>query len=130
MCDNLKTGAARPDPYDSQINPAYAELAGFYGALIDPPRARQPKDDPRVERPIPYTRDWLFAGRYFTSLAQMQAEALRWARAVYGDHKHRGLDGQTPRSMISASVRVRPVSCSRGAAAWCGGAWCGVANFT
>jgi hypothetical protein len=92
--------------------------------------SQKPKDDSRVERPIPYIRDSLFAGRYFTVLAQMQAEALRWAREVYGVHKHRGLDGQTPRSMISPSVRGRLVSCSRGAGAWCGGAWSGVANFT
>jgi hypothetical protein len=91
--------------------------------------SQKPKDDSRVERPIPYIRDSLFAGRYFTVLAQMQAEALRWAREVYGDHKHRGLDGQTPRSMISARCGVGS-SARRGAGAWCGGAWSGVANFT
>ena len=45
---------------------------------------------------MPYIRDSFFAGRDFASLAQMQAEALRWATEVYGVHKHRGLDGQTP----------------------------------
>ncbi|MGB9305095.1 MAG: IS21 family transposase, partial [Mycobacterium sp.] len=60
---------------------------------------------PRIERPMPYIRDSFFAGREFTSLAQMQAEALRWATDVYGVHKHRGLDGQTPASMFTAVER-------------------------
>jgi transposase len=48
VCDNLKTGVTRPDLYDPQINLAYGELAAFYGTLIDPARARKPKDKPRV----------------------------------------------------------------------------------
>ena len=102
VCDNLKTGVDRADLYDPQINLAYGELATFYGTLIDPARARKPKDKPRIERPMPYIRDSFFAGREFTSLAQMQAEALRWATEVYGVHKHRGLDGQTPASVFTA----------------------------
>jgi transposase len=48
VCDNLKTGVDRPDLYDPQINRAYAELASYYGTLVDPARARKPKDKPRV----------------------------------------------------------------------------------
>jgi hypothetical protein len=44
VCDNLKTGVTRPDLYDPQINLAYGEMAAYYGALIDPARARKPKD--------------------------------------------------------------------------------------
>ena len=76
VCDNLKTGVDRPDLYDPKINRAYAELAAFYGMLIDPARAGKPKDKPRIERPMPYIRDSFFAGREFTSLAQMQDAAL------------------------------------------------------
>lgn len=46
VCDNLKTGVVKPDLYDPQLNRAYAELAGFYGCLIDPARAKKPKDYP------------------------------------------------------------------------------------
>ena len=102
VCDNLKAGVTRPDLYDPQINLAYGELAAFFGTLIDPARARKPKDKPRIERPMPYIRDSFFAGRDFSSLSQMQAEAIRWATEVYGVHKHRGLDGQTPGSVFNA----------------------------
>jgi transposase len=105
VCDNLKTGVIRPDLYDPQINLAYGELAAFYGALIDPARANKPKDKPRIERPMPNIRDSFFAGRQFDSLPQMQGDAIRWATEVYGVHKHRGLDGQTPRSVFDAVER-------------------------
>lgn len=105
VCDNLKTGVVRPDLYDPQINLAYGELAAFYGALIDPARAGKPKDKPRIERPMPYIRDSFFAGREFDSMPQMQHEALRWCSEVYGRHKHRGIDGQTPASLFEAIER-------------------------
>ena len=105
VCDNLKTGVIRPDLYDPQINLAYGELASFYGTLIDPARAGKPKDKPRVERPIPNIRDSFFAGRHFDSILQMQSEALRWCHEVYGRHKHRGIDGQSPASLFAAAER-------------------------
>jgi len=42
--DNLATGVSKADLYDPKINRAYAELAEHYGVLIDPGRARKPKD--------------------------------------------------------------------------------------
>ena len=52
---------------------------------------------------MPYIRDSFFAGREFTSLAQMQGEALRWATEVYGVHKHRGNWTGNPGSVFTAS---------------------------
>lgn len=57
VCDNLRTGVDKPDLYDPQINRSYAELASHYATLVDPARARKPKDKPRVERPMTYVRD-------------------------------------------------------------------------
>src|SRR5262249_40521805 len=54
--DNLRTGVDRPDLYDPKINRSYAELAAYYGVLVDPARSRKPRDKARVERPMPYVR--------------------------------------------------------------------------
>ncbi len=100
--DNLKTGVDKPDLYDPKINRSFAELAVHYDTLVDPARAFRPKDKPRVERPMPYVRDSFWRGREFTSLAQMQAEALRWCREVAGTRACRPLDGAAPGAVFTA----------------------------
>ena len=85
--DNLRTGVDRPDLYDPKINRSYAELAARYGTLVDPARARKPKDKAAVERPMPYVRDSFWRGREFTGLAQMQAAAVSWSADVAGQRK-------------------------------------------
>ena len=44
VSDNLKTGVIKPDIYDPLLNRSYAEFAAHYGCLVDPARARKPKD--------------------------------------------------------------------------------------
>ncbi|MFD0584803.1 IS21 family transposase [Dactylosporangium darangshiense] len=101
--DNLATGVERADLYDPKLNRAYAELAEHYGVLIDPARARKPRDKPRVERPMPYVRDSLWRGRQFTSLAQMQTAAVDWCLKVAGQRACRPLDGAAPAAVFTAA---------------------------
>lgn len=100
--DNLKTGVDKPDLYDLKINKSYAELATYYGALVDPARALPPKDKPRVERPMPYVRESFWRGRQFTSLEHMQTEALVWARDTAGRRQSRPLDGAAPMAVFES----------------------------
>jgi transposase len=102
VSDNLKTGVIKPDLYDPKLNRAYAELAAYYGVLIDPARASKPKDKPRVERAVPYVRDSMWRGRVWTSEADMQRAALVWCRDVAGRRAHRGLDGAAPLAVFEA----------------------------
>jgi transposase len=100
--DNLKTGVDKPDLYDPKINRSYAELAAHYDTLIDPARAFKPKDKPRVERPMPYVRDSFWRGRTFTSLEEMQDEAVRWSSQVAGTRSCRPLAGAAPAAVFEA----------------------------
>jgi transposase len=113
--DNLKTGVERPDLYDPKINRSYAELAAHYGVLADPARAFRPTDKPRVERPMPYVRDSFWRGREFTSLEQMQAEAVRWCTEVAGARACRPLDGAAPAAVFAAveKAALRPLPADR-----------------
>ncbi len=109
--DNLKTGVDKPDLYDPKLNRSYAELAVHYDTLVDPARAFKPKDKPRVERPMPYVRDSFWRGREFTSLAQMQAQAVSWSREVAGARSCRPLDGAAPGAVFAAveAPALRPL---------------------
>ena len=101
--DNLKTGVERPDLYDPKINRSYAELGAHYGLLIDPARIFKPKDKARVERPMPYVRDSFWRGRQFTSLEQMQTDAVRWSTEVAGRRACRPLGGAAPAVVFAAT---------------------------
>jgi transposase len=109
--DNLKTGVDKPDLYDPKLNRSYAELAAHYGCLIDPARALKPRDKARVERPMPYVRDSFWRGREFTSLEQMQAEAVRWSLEVAGRRACRPLEGAAPAAVFGAIEKdaLRPL---------------------
>jgi hypothetical protein len=101
----------KPDLYDPKLNRSYAELAEHYDTLIDPARAAKPKDKPQVERPMPYVRDSFWRGREFTSVGQMQQQALAWCRDVAGQRHCRPLQGAAPMSVFAAveAQTLRPL---------------------
>ena len=73
--DNLRTGVARADLYDPQLNRSARRLAEHYGVLIDPARSNKPRDKP----------GW--SGRCPTSGTRSGAAAVRLA---LGDADRRG----------------------------------------
>jgi transposase len=52
-----------------------------------------------------YVRDSFWKGREFTSLGQMQADALRWTRGVAGARHCRALEGAAPLRVFEAIER-------------------------
>src|SRR5207253_1173171 len=93
--DNLKAGVCKPDRYDPKINRGYAELAGYYGVLVDPARAYHPRDKAVIEAHQRYIRSSFFAGRSWGSLAAMTADAETWCTQVAGQRRPRPLEGRT-----------------------------------
>jgi len=93
--DNLSAGILKADRYEPRLNRAYGELARYYGCLVDPTRARRPKDHARVERAVDYARESFFRGRTFSSLAEMRQAAEGWCREVAGMRVH-GSTGERP----------------------------------
>ena len=119
--DNLATGVTKADLYDPKINRAYAELAAHYQVLVDPARARKPKDKPRVERPMRYIRDSFWRGREWRDEAHMQEAALpgasRWPVGVTTAPSEAPSRRRVPRRRGAASS----VRCRRLPSSWPGG---------
>ena len=100
--DNLKAGVCKPDLYDPKINRAYAELARHYGCLVDPARAYHPRDKATIEAHQRYIRSSFFAGRSWSSLAAMTADAETWCVRVAGQRRPRPLEGRTVAEVFAA----------------------------
>jgi len=74
--DNLKTGIAKADRYEPDVNPAYADLAAHYGACVIPARVEKPRDKAKVEAGVLIAYRWIYAvlrNRTFFSLASLNA---------------------------------------------------------
>jgi transposase len=83
--DNLKTGVTRPDRYEPDSNPAYAELAAHYGTAVLPARPRRPRDKAKVETGVPISYREILAPlrkRTFYSLAELNGAIAVQFKAV------------------------------------------------
>jgi transposase len=77
--DNLKSGVRRPDRYEPDLNPTYAELARHYGAAVVPARVRRPRDKAKAEQGVLLAERWILAAlrnRRFFSIAELH-EAIK-----------------------------------------------------
>ena len=74
--DNLKSGVKRPDHYDPELNPTYADLAQHYGVAVIPARPYRPRDKAKVEQGVLLAERWIIAAlrnRSFGSLGELKA---------------------------------------------------------
>jgi transposase len=78
--DNLKSGVKRPDYYDPDLNPTYADLARHYGVAVIPARPYHPRDKAKVEQGVLLAERWIIAAlrnRTFGSLDDLKKRSLR-----------------------------------------------------
>jgi transposase len=104
--DNMKAIVDRADAIDPRINDAFLEYAQARGFVVDPTRVRHPRDKPRVERCVSYTRGNYFAGESFRDLEDCRARAEAWCRDVAGTRVH-GSTRQRPAEVFAAEEAPR-----------------------
>ena len=85
VCDNLRSGVSRPDRYEPEVNPTFAEMAAHYGVAIIPARAYKPRDKAKAESGVLIAERWIIArlrDRKFYSLGEANAAVAACAAEI------------------------------------------------
>ena len=72
--DNTKCAVVRPDRYEPDLNPSFADMAAHYGTAVIPARVRKPRDKAKVESGVLTVERWILAAlrnRTFFSLTEV-----------------------------------------------------------
>jgi transposase len=104
VLDNLREGVLRPDVYDPELNPLYADVLKHYGAVAMPCRVRDPDRKGKVESAIGHTQRTPLRGQRFESLEEGQAYLDRWERQWADTRIH----GTTKRQVAAMFSEERP----------------------
>lgn len=78
VLDNLKEGVIKPDIYEPELNPVYAEMLRHYGVVADPCRVRDPNRKGSVESAIQHTQGTALKGRRFESIEEQNEWLAHW----------------------------------------------------
>lgn len=87
LYDNLKSAVLERQGSVIRFNPTLLALAGHYRFEPRPVAVARGNEKGRVERAIRYIRDAFFAGRRFTDLADLNAQADAWVEAQAGERR-------------------------------------------
>jgi transposase len=102
--DNTKAIVQKADPLEPLITPGFLEYAQARGFVIDPTRARKPKDKARVERSVRDVRDDCFGGEHIRDIDHARERALVWCRDEYGMRTHSST-ARMPRELFESEER-------------------------
>jgi transposase len=86
--DNPKAIVEKADPLGARLSNGFLEYAQTRGFVVDPARARHPKDKARVERSVSHVRDDCFSGESLKTLEEARRHAEAWCREDYGERIH------------------------------------------
>lgn len=87
LYDNLKSAVLERQGTVIRFNPTLLSLAGHYRFEPRPVAVARGNEKGRVERAIRYIRDAFFAGRAFSSLDDLNAQADAWVNGPAGDRR-------------------------------------------
>jgi transposase len=99
--DNTKAIVQEADPLEPLITPGFLEYAQARDFVIDPTRARKPKDKARVERSVRDVRDDCFGGECIRDLDHAREHAVGWCRDEYGMRPH-STTNRMPRELFES----------------------------
>jgi transposase len=88
VLDNFPAAIAGADALHPKLTRGFLEYAQHRGFIPDPARVRHPKDEPHVERGVPYVRERFLKGGQFLGLADVRSQAQRWCLEVAGQRVH------------------------------------------
>jgi transposase len=119
--DNLKAAVQRPDRYEPELNPTYAELARHYGFAVVPARVRKPRDKAKVEAAVLLAERWILAvlrHQRFSTLQQVR-QAVRPLLEKLNERPMRKL-GKSRRQLFEEVERpaLKPLPAERYELAW------------
>jgi len=104
VLDNLKQGVIKPDLYDPELNPLYAELLAYYGTIADPCRVNDPDRKGTVENAIQHTQNTALKGRRFESLEAQNAWLAHWEERWAAPRIH----GRKKRQVLALYAEEKP----------------------
>ena len=87
--DNLKSGVIKPDIYEPDLNPLFADFAEYYRTAVIPARARKPKDKAHVENAVKIIYTRVFAplrNKTFHNIEKLN-QAIRERLEMHNDKK-------------------------------------------
>lgn len=87
LYDNLKSAVLERQGSVIRFNPTLLSLASHYRFEPRPVAVARGNEKGRVERAIRYIRDAFFAGRHFTDLADLNAQADAWVIEQAGERR-------------------------------------------
>jgi transposase len=105
--DNLATAVAEHEGNLVRFNPRFLAFAREYGFVPRACHVRAAWEKGKVERAIGYVRQNFWPLRTFVDLADVNAQARRWAQEVANQRKHRET-GQAPDERFQPEF-LRPV---------------------
>lgn len=104
VLDNLKEGVLRPDVYDPERNPLFAEVLRHYGVVALPCRVRDPNRKGKVERGVGHAQQTALKGKAFDSLDEAQAYLERWEERWADTRIH----GTVKRQVLAMFLEEKP----------------------
>jgi len=95
LYDNLKSVVLERRGDNIRFHPGFVQLQAHYHFAALPCQVRAANQKGRVERAIRYIRDSFFAARPFTTLSDLNQQALLWRDSVANVRKHPDEDSRS-----------------------------------